>query len=65
MSKITITNIIFVDNINKCKWLVDGVCSNYKGNFICPCFCTRPQSKGIDCTEGCCEFFEKENDIIE
>lgn len=63
MSKITITNII-VDDINKCKWLVDGVCTNWKNGLFC-CFYIRPCSKGIDCTEGCCKFFEKEDGIVE
>lgn len=62
MSKITITNII-VDDINKCKWLVDGVCRRTKYS-IEMCTGKYPEILGKECIEGNYKCFEKEDGEI-
>lgn len=58
MSKITKTNII-VDDMYKCKWLVDEVCCNDKSDW-------RADFPPYDCAEqDVCKYFEKEDGICE
>lgn len=58
MSKITITNII-VDDVNKCKWLVDGVCNNPNSSRY------NHMEGSKECIEGNYKCFEKEDGTVE
>ena len=61
MSRRTITNII-VEDVNKCKWLVDGKCTNFKCHIPYGLY---PEILGKECIEGNYKCFEKEDGEIE
>lgn len=62
MSKITVTKT-YIEDYNKCKWLVDGKCVNMQQRIPYN-HCLYPEILGKECIEGNYKCFEKEDGEI-